>query len=93
MTVIVLTFGAALIALIYVISTAFSDSVTAGKCIAPILILLGNIAPAVVLPLILSIAGEYDGAFTAIIGGFVYLTNPFATFFVGCYTVSVNYWA
>jgi hypothetical protein len=61
MTVVVLTFGASLISLIYAISTAFKDSVTAGKCIAPILILLGNIAPAVIIPILLSILAVATG--------------------------------
>ena len=61
MTVVVLTFGASLISLIYAISTTFKDSVTAGKCIAPILILLGNIAPAVIIPILLSILAVASG--------------------------------
>ena len=96
MTVVVLTFGASLISLIYAISTAFKDSVTAGKCIAPILILLGNIAPAVIIPILLSIlavaTGDQRGVTMLFLGGMVYVLNPFATFFVGCYTIVTNHY-
>ena len=99
MTVIVFTFGASLISLIYIISTAFKDSVTAGKCIAPILILLGNIAPAVILPILFTIsvavadhAGDKGEEIGLIFTTLVYMLNPFATFFVGCYTIITNHW-
>ena len=85
---IVFSFGSALIPLIYLISTAFHDSVTAGKCIAPILIVCGNIVPLVILPWIFGTAAQAVGLFCV---GLLYFSNPFMTLFAGSYTLLVGH--
>jgi hypothetical protein len=91
MLLIILTFGSALVPLIYLVSTAFSDTVTAGKCIAPILIIAGNILPLMILPWVLAIGWMASEGAIVFITAFLYFTNPFATFFVNSYQVIVHY--
>ena len=85
--IIILSFGAALIALVYLISTAFHDPVTAGKCIGPVLIIMGNVLPLMVIPWFFGFQEEI-GLF---IVGVVYFSNPFCTFFVNAYDLLISY--
>jgi len=86
---IILSFGSALIPLVYLASTWYKDTVTASKCIAPWLIIFGNVVPAIVFPLIWGIALSINESVGIMFGSLIYILNPFATFFVNSYTVLI----
>ena len=94
--VIILNFGGVLITFVYLISTFFKDVVTASKCIAPILILVGNVLPLGVAAIIMDISNYGTDAMYSggrpfrvfdMIFTILYFTNPFVTFLVNTYTL------
>lgn len=89
--IVILSFGSSLIPLVYLLSTCYKDSVTATKCIAPILIVIGNVAPLILAPLIMGIASITSKHLVVLIGSLIYIINPFATFFANSYTVLVRH--
>ena len=84
---IIISFGSSLIPLVYLASTWYKDTVTASKCIAPWLIIFGNVVPAIVFPLVWGITHSINENFGIFMASLVYITNPFATFFCNAYTV------
>ena len=100
--VVILSFGGVLITYVYLISTGFKDVVTASKCIAPVLIVFGNVIPIAAIAIISYIvdyAVRDDGfgvrdtsiwIFYLVLTIF-YFTNPFLTFLVNAYTILMVY--
>lgn len=84
---VILSFGSSLIPLVYLASTWYKDTVTASKCIAPWLIIFGNVVPGIVFPLFWGIALSINENVGIMFGSLVYILNPFATFFCNSYTV------
>lgn len=89
--IVILSFGSVLIAYVYLVSTAFKDTITATKCIAPVLVLVGNVIPLAVVGIMLAIVANTSSSseqeYMIFMFSVLYCTNPFCTFLVNAYTI------
>ena len=103
--VVILNFGGVLITFVYLISTCFKDVVTASKCIAPILILVGNVMPIAVAAIIIGLVNlrsdpedvyrdeNHTQNVFIFLATILYFTNPFVTFLLNAYTILIIYFS
>ena len=82
-----LGFGPALVSLTYMVSSCFATANSAMKCLVPLYLIIGTFLPFVVVILLYKFGEEGQGLMFWLIYDTLMVTDPFALFFFGNYSM------